>query len=81
MQARNEQFVQSLLEQGEFATRDDVIDAALERWRLQRDEFASLRAMVQLGIDELDRGEGAPLDIDDVIARGRERLAAGTPQA
>jgi Arc/MetJ-type ribon-helix-helix transcriptional regulator len=76
MQARNEQFVQSLLKQGEFATRDDVIDAALERWRLQRDEFASLRAMVQLGIDELDRGEGAPLDIDDVIARGRERLTA-----
>jgi Arc/MetJ-type ribon-helix-helix transcriptional regulator len=80
MQARNEQFVQSMLEQGEFATRDEVIEAALERWRTQRDDGARLRAMVQLGTDELDRGEGVPLDIDDVIASGYARLTGGTLQ-
>ncbi len=77
MQAQNEQFVQSLIALGEFSTSDEVIDAAVERWRTQRDEFAALRAKVQLGIEELERGEGAPLDVEDVIARGHERLAAG----
>lgn len=80
MQPQNEQFVQSLLEEGEFFSREDVVDAAVERWRTQRDGFANLREMVQVGIDELDRGEGAPLEIDDVIASGRERLAARNPQ-
>lgn len=75
MEAQNEQFVQSLIALGEFSTSDEVIDAAVERWRTQRDEFAALRAKVQLGIEELDRGEGAPLNVEDVIPRGQERLA------
>lgn len=39
--------------------------------------MARLRADLQAGIDELDAGLGRPLDIEDVIRRGRERLAKG----
>jgi hypothetical protein len=45
----------------------ELIDhlAALER----------LRADLDVGIRELDAGLGAPLDIEDVVQRGKERLA------
>lgn len=39
--------------------------------------FEQLRADIQIGIDQLDAGLGRPLDIEDVIRRGRERLAKG----
>jgi hypothetical protein len=34
-----------------------------------------LRAKLDIGIRELDAGLGRPLDIEDVIRRGRERFA------
>jgi hypothetical protein len=37
--------------------------------------LASLRAELQIGIDELDAGLGGPLDVEDIIRRGQERLA------
>lgn len=36
---------------------------------------AELREQVQVGLDELDNGQSAPLDIEDTKRRGRERLA------
>jgi hypothetical protein len=36
-----------------------------------------LRADLEVGIRELDAGLGKPLKIEDVIRRGRERLARG----
>ena len=37
--------------------------------------LAALRADIQVGIDELDAGLGRPLDVEDIIRRGRKRLA------
>ena len=37
--------------------------------------MAQLRADIEIGIKELDAGLGQPLDIEDVIRRGKERLA------
>jgi hypothetical protein len=34
-----------------------------------------LRADIDVGIKQLDAGQGRPLDIEDVIRRGKERLA------
>lgn len=36
--------------------------------------LAELRAELQIGIDELDAGLGGPLDVEDVIRRGKQRL-------
>ena len=38
------------------------------------DALAELRAKLQVGIDELDAGLGRPLDVEDVIRRGKKRL-------
>ena len=37
--------------------------------------LAALRADIQIGIDQLDAGLGGPLDVEEVIRRGRRRLA------
>jgi hypothetical protein len=55
------------------ATQDALGLALLERI----EEISRLRAELQIGIDELDAGLGTPLDIEDVIRRGRERLVKG----
>lgn len=48
----------------------------LGREILERIEaLAALRADIQVGIDELDAGLGRPLDVEEVIRRGRKRLA------
>jgi hypothetical protein len=36
---------------------------------------AALQAEIEIGRRELDAGLGRPLDVEDVIRRGRERLA------
>ena len=36
--------------------------------------LAALRADIQIGIDQLDAGLGGPLDVEEVIRRGRRRL-------
>ena len=36
-----------------------------------------LRADLDVGIRQLDAGLGEPLDVEDVIRRGKERLARG----
>jgi len=44
-------------------------------------EIKELRAQIALGLTELERGEGAAWDIDDVRAEGRRMLNAGKEQA
>lgn len=39
--------------------------------------LAELRAELQIGIDQLDAGLGAPVDIEDVIRRGKLRRGGG----
>ena len=53
------------------AAQDEIGRAILARI----DALATLRAELQVGIDELDAGLGRPLDIEDIKRRGRERLA------
>jgi hypothetical protein len=38
--------------------------------------LAALRAEIQIGIDELDAGLGRPLNVEDIIRRGRKRARA-----
>lgn len=74
-----ERFVAEQVAAGRFASKDDAIVEAM--WRLcdeerfeemRRDE---LRALVQEGIDSLNRGERRPLDIEEIKRLGREELA------
>jgi len=63
-----------------FSKAASLPDAAQEqigRELLDRlDALARLRAEVEVGIKQLDAGEGRPLDIDDVIKQARAEHAA-----
>jgi hypothetical protein len=50
----------------------------LGRELLERlDALSRLRAEVEVGIGELDAGQGEPLDIEEVIAQARDEHGAG----
>jgi hypothetical protein len=58
------------------AALPDAAQEQLGRELLDRlDALARLRAEVEIGIRQLDAGEGRPLDIEDVIKQAREEHA------
>ena len=67
-------FVQRIIGRGSFASEADVVGAGLRLLDERERKMESLRAEI---LPALDRGEGRPLDVEDVIARGRQRLAGG----
>jgi antitoxin ParD1/3/4 len=78
-----EQFVNEQVAAGEYRSQDEVVVAGLQILREVKRRQAAFREQVQVGIDQLDRGEGIELSqdelrafFDDVQARGRERYEA-----
>jgi len=74
IQAEFSDFVQRVIGRGNFASEADVVGAGLRLLDERERKMESLRAEI---LPALDRGEGRPLDVEDVIARGRQRLAGG----
>lgn len=72
-----EGIVKGKVESGLYTSVSEVMREALrlleERDRLRELRLEELRREIQKGIDS---GEATPLDIEDIKARGRERLAA-----
>lgn len=66
----NEQFLQRAVSVGMYHDRDEALDRAVEllrrRERLIRD--------VNKGIEQLERGEGVPFDMEKIDAAVRMRL-------
>jgi len=66
----NEQFIQNAIAAGLYHDRGEVLDRAIEllkrREKLIRD--------VNLGIEQLERGEGVPLNIEEVKSAVRAQL-------
>ncbi|MGH2534564.1 MAG: type II toxin-antitoxin system ParD family antitoxin [Thermomicrobiales bacterium] len=54
-----EALVWQKVEAGPYRTADEVIQEALEALE-EREQLQQLRAKLQVGIDQLDRGEGVP---------------------
>ncbi|HUG63456.1 MAG TPA: type II toxin-antitoxin system ParD family antitoxin [Methylomirabilota bacterium] len=73
-----EALIREKIEAGPYRTADEVIHEALqaleERERLQR-----LRAMLQVGLDQLDRGEG--VEFTPEWSAQRRRLAVQRAEA
>ena len=77
------EFVDARVAEGGYATAGEYVVALIERDRerqVQRtEELSKLRAQVQDGADQLERGEYMPFDskeqiLDEIERRGRERL-------
>ena len=75
-----EMFVRDQIASGAFATERDVVRAGLAELRRSSETLEEkreyLRSLIRPALEELDRGEGQPLDVEDVIRRGEARLAA-----
>jgi hypothetical protein len=56
--------------------RDDSVEQTLADFAEYRRQLEEFRATLREAEAQSARGESKPLDVDDVIRRGRERLAA-----
>ena len=75
-----ERFIDEQVQQGRYDSADDAINAAVAQFQTERNlaafQLDRLRAEVDLGIAEADRGEFVEYTAQDVIAERRAALAA-----
>lgn len=75
--AELERFVTDQVKQGNYASPEAAIVAAVDRERRRAEQQAWLASEIQKGLDSGPAGE---LDMEDIIRRGKARLAARKPQ-
>jgi antitoxin ParD1/3/4 len=75
-----ERYVKQKVTSGMYNSVSEVVREAIrlleERDRMQEMKLQALRADIQQGLDELDRGEGKSLDVESIKAKGRKMLAS-----
>ena len=74
-----EQFIQQELATGKYQSEDDVLLAGLRLLREREARLQALRNDILPALEQLDRGEKAPLDGEAIKARGRQRLLSQGP--
>ena len=73
-------FLEEVVKSGRYFSESEVVAEALSEFKvreaIRHDKIAELRAKVQVGIDQADRGEFVEFTAEDVMAEGRKRLAS-----
>lgn len=69
---QNEEFIDSVVARGGYRSRGEALDDAVELLR-RREE---LRAELKIGLEQLDRGEGEPHDMQEVKDEVRRRIGS-----
>ena len=77
-----EQLIHQKVKSGRYLSASEVVREALrllqEQDQLRELKLDELRKFVAVGIEQADRGEAAPLDVDATLARVRSRKAKGS---
>lgn len=73
-----EKFVDSQVREGTYRSREAAIVAAVSHQKRRSEQLAWLQSELQKGLDSGSTGE---LDIENVIRRGRRRVAARARRA
>lgn len=68
-----EAIVNEQIATGQYATREEVIQAAL---LLVHQQYADLKTAIAEGMEDIKHGRVAPLDVKATLARVRTRQAA-----
>ena len=71
-----QQFVQQEIASGKYRSEEDLLCAGLRLLRERERRLQALREDIKPALEQLDRGEGEPLDAESIKARSRKRLAA-----
>ena len=76
--------IQEKVDAGLYDDADDVMESAIDLLDQEERRLEWLRAELQIGLDQLDRGEGILVDdldafFDMIKLRAAERNAAGLP--
>ncbi len=74
-----QKYVEDQLRAGRYGTAEELINAAVARLQteeqLSADGLDELRAEIALGVEQADRGEVEPWDVEDVRAEVERRYA------
>jgi antitoxin ParD1/3/4 len=70
------EFALKRVEEGAYSNPSDYVRTLIRADRERQQKLEALRRDIQVGIDELDRGEGIPAD--EVFDRLRQGHAAGS---
>ena len=80
LREEDESFLDAVVKSGRFLTESEAVAEALSelkvREALREQRIADLRAKVQVGIAQANRGEFVEFSAQDIIAEGRRKLAA-----
>ena len=67
---------------GEYASTSEVMREALREWKLRRavqsEKLAALKADIDKGLADVAAGRVADFDVQKIVERGRQLLAART---
>ncbi len=71
-------FIEASMRAGRYVTQSEAVSDAIAelqaREELRRARLGELRSQVLVGIEQLDKGEGAPWNVEDIKAKGRVLL-------
>lgn len=73
--AEFESFVERAVASGRYRSEDEVFANALRLLSERERRWLALRDDIQVGLDDIESGDVAPLDVEDIKQRGRQRLA------
>jgi antitoxin ParD1/3/4 len=61
-----EAYVEQKIREGKFPTAEAAVEDAVRRAKERDEQLTWLRREVRIGLDELDRGEGEPWDVEEL---------------
>ena len=73
-------FIEERVREGDFEDADEAVSAAVRQMAERHEQLAKLDAALQIGIDQLERGEGiewSPELMDEIFAEAMKRFEAG----
>jgi antitoxin ParD1/3/4 len=72
-----ESFIKTQLDSGAYSSASEVVSKALKLLEERERKVQLLRADIQKGLDQLDRGEYSTLTMDDIKKLAREKALSG----
>jgi len=78
-------FIETAMKAGRYVTESEAVSDAIAELRareeLRQARLSELRTKVMVGVEQLDRGQGAEWSVEEIKVKGRASLASHKPSA